>query len=261
MFNSRIAFKLAFALTVFLSLTRTATAATPSFRFFTDAHPVGSATTIALTLSSAVNSGDLILCFTSYGSASQVLSTMADSVNGAYTQIATGSPVSGNSSSQYVHYFLNSSAGTPTITFTTDGTSVGSRFMTCVVYENVLALGFNVSAGQAQTNPGTGADAVSSGATAATAEANEMAICGSTLNNGSPTLTVGTILTWVQRDNDAGSGSVMGVSEVVIPASATVTCTWTTNSASADSLTQVAVFKGTASGGGAARNCLLMGVC
>jgi hypothetical protein len=221
-----------------------------------------SSTTVTFAYGGAVASGALLVCFVQASNQINGVPTgVTDSTNGgAWTQFNQGSPVS-PTPLNYAWtgwYYLNSAAGTPTVTVTFTGAST-NRGITCGSYTGIAtASAFDVGSGQGQTNPGTGTDAVHTGDTAATAGANELAVAAA-ITQVSTTLTEGT--GWTSRLNSTFTGvHTVLVEDRNVAASSTVRGTWTTNGAGADPQSLVGVFKEPAAAGGCTGGFLLLGV-
>jgi hypothetical protein len=205
----------------------------------------GSGTTVTFTYSGAVAAGAMLKCYVGAGTASSgIVSGISDSVNGAWIlDGGTGVPVTTGAQDWAASggYFLNSAAGTPVVTATFTSSS-SSRTIVCGSYTGVAtSSAFDVGKGNGQTDPGTGADAVTTGATSATAQSNELAI-SFVLTQSSVNLTANG--TWTQRFNAAiGSNFTMGVQDKNIASASTVTATWTVDNAAGDTESIVGVFK------------------
>jgi hypothetical protein len=203
----------------------------------------GSGTTTTFTYGSAVASGALLVCFVGGRPSTVATITVSDSVNGAWTQFGQGSPLV-TAAQDWIwaaFYFPNSAAGTPLIT-ATYGATANTRTILAGSYTGIATSSpFDVGAGQAQSDPGTSADAVSTTATGATAESNSLAISAvrSQTNTG---ITTGS--GWTQRfDAVVGTNIAGHVQDRNIASPATVTGTWTIDNATGDTQSIVGVFK------------------
>ncbi len=204
----------------------------------------GSASSVPLTFNSSVTAGSLLVCFTK--SSTATATGTADDIDGAWAEIATGSPLSGNGRTASVWYRANATGGTTTVTTTFDA-SEGSRSMACGEYSGIAtSSAFDVSVGQEQTNPGTGTDAVTSGATAAAAQANSLAVSCSIATSGSVVYT--TTTGWTSRVNANCQGGECACEDINI-ASGTAEGTYTIDSSTEDTLTFTVIFKEPAAGG------------
>jgi hypothetical protein len=116
--------------------------------------------------SAPVTAGNTLIGVIRTGSATTV--TVSDSVNGAWTA-GPSHPTDNGAGRQYMFYFMNTAAGTPTVTFDLSAAGAPRLFIGEIEYAD--ASSFDVGA----TNSGTGT-ALTSGATVATAKATETAI-------------------------------------------------------------------------------------
>ena len=199
----------------------------------------GTGNTITHTYGAAVAAGDLLCCLIICGTGFTI-NSVADSVNGAWT-VAKFVDGGANPGCGAIYFFPSTAAGTPLVTVTFSGV-VGTRRLICSEYSGIApAAPFDVSAGQGQTNPGTGADAVKSGATAAIAQANSL-VYGGTRCVVTTALAVGTGFT--QRFNTVSGGAAVAVEDKISGAAgSTAEATFTGDNAGADPVTVVAVFK------------------
>lgn len=211
--------------------------------------PGGADTTIVHTFAGAVAEGSLLVCFVDH-SDSGGCTGVSDDVNGAWTEFPCGPSAGFTARQSSMWFFANSAAGTPVVTAALDA-SLAGRSLVCAEYSGIALSGpMDVSAEDSQQNPGTGTDAVTSGNTAVTAQANSLAICGTQVTTATVAVTAGTGFT--QRYNAAGHGSeVIAMEDRNVAASGgAVAGTWTIDAALADSNTLVGVFKEPAAGGG-----------
>jgi hypothetical protein len=182
------------------------------------------------------------VCFIG-GKNTAVITSVVDSVNGGWSQFPQGSPVTTGAQDWLwdAWYFLGSAAGTPVITVTYDS-STSERGIVAGSYTGIAtANAFDVGAGLGQTDPGTGANAVTTGATSATAVANELAIAAMRVQTSS-NQTVGTGYT--ERFNAAlGTQFSAHVEDKNVASAAAVTGTWTIDNAGADTMAIVGTFK------------------
>lgn len=214
--------------------------------------------TIAFTYGSAVASGSMLVCFVTGGHVANgvVTGVEDDSANGSWTQFGQESPETGSLGGALSGwYFLNSTAATPVVTATFTA-AVINRGIACGSYTGIrTASAFDVGAGNDQTDPGTGTDAITTGATGSTAEANELAVAGM-LTQFAVTVTTGTGFT--QRLNTAMGGVYkVQIEDQNVASPGAVTATWTVNNASADTQALVGVFKEPAAAGGCTGGFLL----
>jgi hypothetical protein len=218
-----------------------------------------SATTLAHNMA-AVSANSILICFVTGGhQTSGVVTGITDSVNGgAWTQFtAPASPINtgGLSVALSAWYFLNSAAGTPTVTATFTATVV-NRGMVCGSYTGIRTAGaYDVGAGQGEINCGA---ACNTGATGATAEANELAVA-MVLTQDIGTVTEGG--GWTERyDAALGVGSYrVQVEDQNIAAPAAVDGTWTMSNGGNDIQAIVGTFKEPAAAGSCTGGLLLLG--
>lgn len=133
-------------------------------------HPTGStsATTIATTFNSPVLAGSTLLALTMNLQGDAASSTISDSVNGAWNTTPIDLLTDTDPSAQTrlrLFRFENTAAGTPTVTATFSATTQ-FRGIIIVELDGVAAASLDKHTAQAQVNPGTGANAVTSGNTA-----------------------------------------------------------------------------------------------
>lgn len=207
--------------------------------------PGGSATTVAVAYAGAVAAGNMLCCFIA-ALTGLTISGVEDSVNGVWS-LAKFVDGGANPGIGAIYYFPNTGEGTPTVTVTFSGSAGGRRLIVSEYSGLDLTAPFDVGAGQGQTNTGTGTDAVTSGAVAATAAANELVYGGT--NVTTTTVTAGTDFT--ARFNNGVSGKVTTVEDKDSGAAGTTpAATFTVDNAGADPVSVVATFKAAAAGGG-----------
>ena len=209
----------------------------------------GSATTIAATLNSVVAGNTLVAhCGFSAGAG-----TISVSDGTAYS---TGDSKRNDTNQDgQVFYLENVGSGTHVITATN---TVSQPFRRIRVYEiSGLATSSSLdkNVGQGQTAPGTGANGISSSATAATANATDF-ILGLTQNGsmndpGTGTTSAGTGYTI------NGSNRIMAAESKSVAATGAQTATFTQSSA-ATATTHVLAFKESGGGGGGTTQQFLM---
>lgn len=213
--------------------------------------------TITYVYPTDITAGELLVCFGWSDNNTPTL-TFADDVNGAWTAFPTVSPVTGVGRVAAA-YFPNAGAGTTTVTLTYSSQPT-NRVIACGAYDGIATTSpFDVGASQAQTNPGTGTDAVSTGATGTTAQDNSLAVAFTLVEEPSVTITPNGSWSSAASNTTSFSWNVMDRN---ISPTGTVTGLWTINSASGDPMSIVGVFKEPAGGGGAvpASRFLLFGV-
>lgn len=186
-----------------------------------------SSTTISATLL-GVTAGNTLVAHAGWDSVSNPTCSTSD--GSAYTSTAASIKDTGNNQSGQVFYLPNVGAGTHTITATFSASIDFRRFR---VYEisGVTAAPLDKTTGQFQASPGTGSDAVSSGATAATA--NTCFLLGlsqapSELDPGSGTVTAGTSPT---AYTIVGSNIIMSAESAASVAAGAQTATFTQSTA------------------------------
>lgn len=215
---------------------------------------------ITFNYGSAVASGSTLMCFVAGNHASNGVVTGVEdsSANGSWTKFGPTVNTGGLGNALTAWYFPNSVAATPVVTATYTA-SVTGRAIACGSYTGLATSStFDVGAGQGQVNPGTGANAVSTGATGTTAGSNELAVGFTMTQTG--TLTTGTTLAWAQQLNTTlGASYIIHVEDINIASPATVTATWTSNSAGADMMSMVGTFKEPAAAGSCTGGLLLLG--
>jgi cobalamin synthase len=150
-----------------------------------------SATTIALAFGSAVASGNYIYAAAFQGTAGATTMTCADSINGSYPAALDTLNLSGASVAHFA--FGPSAGGTPTVTVTYSATSAfRGIFIAEITGTSGLDTGGTYHSGNAQNNPPTTTDAITSG-TLTPSIANGMCISASVDGNlSAATFTSGT---------------------------------------------------------------------
>lgn len=209
----------------------------------------GAAPTLTFTYASSVTSGTMLICTTGFAVlTTEAVSGVQDGVNNvAWTQLPSpASPIAETNQGRTTAtwYYLNSAAGTPTVTVTYNGLTL-ARNMVCGAYSGLATISAaDVSTGQPQINPGTSADAVTSGTSASTAQANSLAITISYANEASLTFAVSASGYTSQLASTSSSSATWAVGDKNIASAGSTTAgTFTVSSASADTNTLVAVFK------------------
>jgi len=200
--------------------------------------------TDAVTLTRNVKAGNLIAVYVAWTNTTDTLSSVTDSLGNTYTlvQNPTTLGAQGRAAGAYAQNILG---GPCTVTATFSPGAFSAR--TIIVREISGADAFSPldgSAAQGQTDPGTGADAVTSGAITTTANGDY--IFGATTDQGhASTLNPGTGFT----GGESFTSPVGGRSEDQIQGSAgSIAATFTnTNSPFADFVTLIMAFKPSAS--------------
>jgi hypothetical protein len=200
--------------------------------------------TIAFTLT-GVTAGNTIAVHVGWGSATETC-TVSD---GTAYSIADAVRTDGAGQRGQVFYLDNVSAGSHVITATFSAT-VGFRRIRAIEISGLNTAGsLDQATGQGQLAPGTGTDAVSSGATSTTTNAADF-VLGLTQNSGeispgSGTVTAGTGFTL------SGAASVMmTVESMSVAATGAQTATFT-HSVANNRITHVVAFMEAAAGGAA----------
>ncbi len=210
----------------------------------------GSSGTIAVTFTSNVTAGNLICGMASWGSGTGSVSSVTDSLGNTYTVVDTvHNATDGVSAATF--YAKNITGGACTVTVTFDTTY---DFRTVAVHE---ASGLDTTApldvhtGQAQTTPGTGANAVTSGAVTTTAAGDY--IFGATTNTGGSDDTPVTAGTgYTIRENTAFSNFVQTATESQVQGSAGSIAATFTHAVAVSRISFILTFK--AAGGGTVYN-------
>jgi hypothetical protein len=229
---------------------------------FTAASDTGTSTTWTFTYGSNVTAGNFLVCLGKSASGVTHNSVTSDAAGDAWS-VVTDSTQTGNGWITSLWYFVADESEALTVTITYSGT-IGARGLACAEYSGLHASPFDVSQGNSQVNPGTGADAVTTGATAATAQDNSLAIA--CMVSQSTTTVYTPASGWTERVENlawpAGSQGMECMHRNITPAGA-VTATWTIDCAACDPTSIVAVFKegaGGGGGGGGTSKLLLLGV-
>lgn len=205
----------------------------------------GTSLTIATTLNGVV-AGNHLVAHTGWSDVpGTVTATCSDG-----TSFSTGDSKrrdAGLNQSAQVFYRENVGSGSHTITVTLSSSVSFRRLRVMEVSGLQTASSLDQATGQSQTDPGTGANAVSSGASSATTNANDFVMgftqaCDS-VDPGSGTLAAGTGYTL------SGSNLIMQVESKSVAATGVQTATFTTSLATENYITHVVAFKEIAAGG------------
>lgn len=204
------------------------------------------ATSITATFGISVTSGDCIVGVVLWGSTTNNLSGVTDSKGNTYTVLDTVTNVDGQSASSFCLGNITNGPISVTANFSASDSNL---VLICDEYSGGLASSnpVDVHHGQSQSRPGTGTNAVSSGA--ATTTQNGDLIYGGAfdLSGASTTYTAGT--GFALRTADTGL-SRHGQSEDETQASAgSVAATFTSNQSGADYFTFMVAIKVAAAGG------------
>jgi hypothetical protein len=205
-----------------------------------------SATTQAITFGSNTTTGNTIVCGSAFATTLNLVSAAdAGGVN-VYTLLTETASVTLSVSVQQF-YSVNITGGWTVLTATYQN-SGPSKGVHCAEFSGLNG-GVDQQAGQAQDNPGTATDAVTSGNITTTA-ADEVLF--STTCCSAPTVILGTNYTYI----DAAASFDQGSEYRIVSSIGTYAGTWTANGATHDFATRVASFKGTPP----CRGALLLGV-
>lgn len=209
-------------------------------------------TTIALAYGSNITAGSLLLAAVAWDcTGAQTISGVADSQTQTWTQIGTSITLEG-SFCFAAFRFWNSTAGANTVTATF---SAGAQYRGIVIteYSGLATAADPLDQSRtdaAQTDPGTGTDAVTSGATGATSDANELVWGAMIVKGGINTDAAGTGFT-IRENASVNLFLVMATEEKNLVSPGATAATFTAGVGTSDHATIVATFKEPAAGGGA----------
>jgi len=198
---------------------------------------VSSGTTIALAYGSNVTAGSMLTCwiYANHGisgvadSRSQTFSSAVNVTDGATYSLAN-------------YYFLNTTGGAVTVTF---AGAVTYASLQCAEYSGVAtSAALDQATSNSQTDPGTGANAITSGSVVTTTAGQLILGWTSALVVGASTVSAGTGFTGRQNV----SGDTLFEDQVQGSAGSIAT-TFTTTSATADFITLISTFKAPAAAG------------
>ena len=202
--------------------------------------PTGSADTIVFTFATTTAT-DLLVCGFRWSGGGIIPSSVADSLTQTWSQAYYV-----DSSVDVAVYYKEGTAGgsSVAVTMTLSGASSG-RTVACGAYSGIAtSSALDKAIGQAQTNPGTGTDAVTSTATMAIAEANELVLGVIQGNEEGITYTAGTDFTdRLNVDNTTATNSHWLIEDRTLSAPSTATATATVSSTTVDTVAVVAAFK------------------
>lgn len=190
-----------------------------------------SATTLTATFASAVNAGDLLVCFTE-GKSDTGNQSVSDNINGAWTNLTTYSNIPSSTKRYGFHYKIataSASAGSMVVTLTPTLSSAGSQFMQIMEYTNVGALDTIVTTNAAHAS-GTTAT-ITSGAPSVTGDLVLMGFASDTQSN--KTFTANSPMTAIVLD---GASKTAGESNVALATMAVAEFIGATTSAVAGSM-------------------------
>jgi len=201
------------------------------------------ATTVAVTLGSAVTAGNSILVHVGWNDPVDTITISGVSDGSSYASAAAKVRDAVEQQSCEVFIFENHAANTPTITATFSSITPFRRIRAIEVSGTNITSSVDQSTGQAQTTPGTAENAVSSGATSATTNATDFVLgfyhnVGQ-FDPGTGTLTAGSGYTI------NGSNVITGVETKSVSATGAQTATFT-RSVNVNCITHVVALKETA---------------
>ena len=193
-----------------------------------------SAATQAITFGSSTTTGNTIICGTGFVTTVNLLSAADTSGVNTYTLLTESTRVAVDVSVQQF-YAVDITGGWTVLTATYQNSSA-SKGLHCAEFSGMGASVLDQQAGNAQDNPGTGADAVTSG-NITTTVANEVLF---TTSCCSPTtVNVGTNYTYI----DAAPLDDQGSAYRIVSSTGTYAGTWTANDAADDFVTRISSFE------------------
>ena len=203
-------------------------------------------TTIAATFSAAVTSGNLVCGFVTWGNdTTTLLTNVTDDKSNTYT-IVRRTPTAGSGQTLASFYCANIT-NAPTIITATFSSAIGYRGILFHEVNGVNTL--DVETGQYQATPGTGTDAITSGAITTTSN-GEYIIGGVVDSSGSQALPYYTAGTGYGKVEEAGaSGATNCCTEDLIQSSAGSIAATFTQSLAHKQTTLIMTFKQSAGGG------------
>lgn len=210
-------------------------------------NPTGSADNVTFAYSTTT-AGTLLACGFTWSTGGVTVSGVSDSANGAWTEAVTET---GGAQDLAVYFFPDSAASGSAVTVTVSFSgSTAGRSMACGAYSGILSVSpLDQTAGQAQANPGTTTDIVTSGDTSAITEASELVLGVLIGNEEAITYTIGTNFTSrLNEDNPTGVTGHWLVEDRTLSAPSVAAATATVSTTTVDTATVVATFKITAAG-------------
>lgn len=216
--------------------------------------------TQAITWASNTTSGNTIVCTVVWADpVNRVLTGITDSQSNTYTLSAFTRQV-GGVVDVAIAYATNITGGTtPTVTASFSGSSSFGRHLQCGEFSGLATASvLDQAAGQAQDNPGTGANAVSSG-NITTTQADELIVAITCCFATTPPGTAGTSFTMFSAITTEDANTEYRI----VSSTGTYAGTFTADGATDDFATRVASFKMavTASGCRGALSLLNVGGC
>lgn len=214
------------------------------------------ATSIACTMPGNTTAGNFIACgVTAENTTESNFSSISDATTSGTRRTTTW--VSNDLQGHVIFDIQNITAKTtPTITASLAG-SYAYRGIVCQEFASVATSNaFDVGAVQAQDGAGTGTDAVSSGSTASTAQANELLFGCSVNSSGVATLTQGTNYTLIDQNV---TNLTHACEYRVVSSASTYAATFTANN-NDNWATNIATYKEAAAAVTSQQHLMLMGV-
>lgn len=211
---------------------------------------VFSGTTISLAFGSNVTAGSM-LC--AHINANHGISGVADSRSQTYTSAVN--VTDGATYSLATYYFLNTTGGACTVTVTFAGAVTFASLQVAEYSGVATSSALDKTANNSQTDPGTAADAITSGSVTPTTDGQLILGWTSALVVGGSTVSAGSGFTG--RINVFGD--ILFEDQIQTSAGA-IAATFTTTSATADFITLVSTYKAAAAAGTAPKRLTMLGV-
>lgn len=214
------------------------------------------ATSIACTMPGNTTAGNFIVCgVTAENTTESNFSSISDATTSGTRRASTW--VTNDSQGAVIFDIQNITAKTtPTITASLAG-SYAYRGIVCQEFSGVATSNaFDVGTVQAQDGAGTSTDAVSSGSTASTAQANELLVGCSVNSSGVATLTAGTNYTLIDQNV---TNLTHACEYRVVSSTGTYAATFTANN-NDNWGTNIATYKEASAAAAVHRQLLLLGV-
>jgi hypothetical protein len=207
----------------------------------------GGDTVIAATLAGVV-AGNTLVTFVGFEDLPTTVSSVSDGAS--YTSAGSKVADAGNGQASQVFYKENASSGSHTATATFSALIANRRIRYFELSGLATSSSLDQATGQSQATPGTGANAVSSGASSATTNANDFVMGFSQdttqVNPGTGTVTAGTGYTI------SGSNIILSAESKNVSSTGAQTATFT-QSVNNSRTTHVIAFKQVAAGGASAK--------
>ena len=200
-----------------------------------------SGNTQAITWTSNTTNGHFVVCAVMWSTpATRTLTGVTDSQGNTYTLSAFTRTTEGPAVDVAIVHAFNITVGTtPTVTATFNGSGSFGRHLQCAQFSGIAtASALDQAAGQAQNNPGTGTDAVTSG-TVVTTQADELIIGATCCMGTTPPGTAGTSFTMFPAITTEDANSEYRI----VSSTGTYAGTFTADGAADDFATRVATFK------------------